>query len=146
MSYPGFERAKAVLYSMLARQGGPMSHRTIGQCVLAFMLAVFGIALAHAAELEARKVRHHRHVSRHVIVLPPERHVIEIEKYAYSDRFIINGARFAAKSPVCVSGWLAGEQVKFVSGEVHGRCVDAVIYNATRHRACDMWCGGSLFW
>jgi hypothetical protein len=123
-----------------------MRHRTIGRFVLGFTLAAFGIGLAHAAELETRKVRHHRHVYRHVIVLPPERHVIEIEKYAYSDRFIINGARFAAKSPVCVSGWLAGERVRLLSGEIHGACVDAVVYNATRHRACEMWCGGSLFW
>ena len=145
MSYPGFERAKAVLYSMLARQGGPMSHRTIGQCVLAFMLAVFGIALAHAAELEARKVRHHRHVSRHVIVLPPERHVIEIEKYAYSDRFIINGARFTARSPSCF-GWAAGERIRLLAGDWNARCAVAVFYNFYRRNTCEMLCGSGWWW
>jgi hypothetical protein len=122
-----------------------MRHGRIGQFVLAFTLVAFGVGLVQAAELEAPRVRH-RHVYRHAIVLPPERHVIEVEKYAYSDRFIINGARFAAKSPVCVSGWLAGERVRLLSGEIHGACVDAVVYNATKRRACEMWCGGSLFW
>src|SRR5713101_3297605 len=107
-----------------------MQHRRIGrsgfQWVLAFTLAVVGMGLSHAAELE--------------------RHVIEIVKDAYSDRFIINGARFSAKAPACVSGWLAGEPVRLLSGEPHGYCTDAVVYNAMRHRACEMWCGGSLFW
>ncbi len=127
-----------------------MQHRRIGrsgfQWVLAFTLAVVGMGLSHAAELERHVVRHHRHVYRHAIVLPPERHVIEIVKDAYSDRFIINGARFSAKAPACVSGWLAGEPVRLLSGEPHGYCTDAVVYNAMRHRACEMWCGGSLFW
>ncbi len=127
-----------------------MQHRRIGrsgfQWVLAFTLAVVGMGLSHAAELERHVVRH-RHVAyRHAIVLPPERHVIEIVKDAYSDRFIINSARFSAKAPACVSGWLAGEPVRLLSGEPHGYCTDAVVYNAMRHRACEMWCGGSLFW
>ncbi len=87
-----------------------MRHRGIGLCVLAFALAALGVGLAQAAEVEGPTVRHivrHRHVVYpHAIVLPPERHVIEIVKNAYSDRFIINGARFSAKSPACVSGWL----------------------------------------
>ena len=131
-----------------------MQHRRIGQSafpwVLAFTLAVLGMGLSHAAELEGAKERHavrHRHVVyRHAIVLPPERHVIEIVKDSYSDRFIINGARFSAKAPACVSGWLAGQPVRLLSGEPHGYCTDAVVYNAMRHRACEMWCGGSLFW
>ena len=126
-----------------------MQHRRIGrsgfQWVLAFTLAVLGMGLSHAAELERHVVRH-RHVAYHAIVLPPERHVIEIVKNAYGDRFIINAARFSAKTPACGGRWLAGEQVQFLSGEIHGACVDAVIYNARRHQACEMWCGGSLFW
>lgn len=129
-----------------------MQHRRIGQSafqwVLAFTLAVLGMGLSHAAELEGAKQRHlvrHR-AYRHAIVLPPERHVIEIVKNSYSDRFIINGARFSAKAPACVSGWLAGQPVRLLSGEIHGYCTDAVVYNAMRHRACEMWCGGSLFW
>ena len=129
-----------------------MQHRRIGrsafQWVLGFTLAVLGMGLSHAAELEGAKERHavrHR-AYRHAIVLPPERHVIEIVKDSYSDRFIINGARFSAKAPACVSGWLAGQPVRLLSGEPHGYCTDAVVYNAMRHRACEMWCGGSLFW
>src|ERR1700730_17475019 len=75
-----------------------MRHGRIGQFVLAFTLVAFGVGSVQAAELEAPRVRH-RHVYRHAIVLPPERHVIEVEKYAYSERFIINGARVAAQSP-----------------------------------------------
>jgi|GEM_PF-724713 len=128
-----------------------MQHRRIGragfQWALAFTLAVLAMGLSHAAELEGAKARHvhYRHY-RHAIVLPPERHVIEIVKDAYSDRFIINGARFSAKAPACVSGWLAGEPVRLLSGEPHGYCTDALVYNAMRHRVCEMWCGGSLFW
>ncbi|HEX9320862.1 MAG TPA: hypothetical protein VF913_01910 [Xanthobacteraceae bacterium] len=123
-----------------------MKHRGIGLCVLAFTLAALGVGLSQAAELEGSKVRHRHVVYRHAIVLPPERHVIEIVKNAYGDRFIINAARFSAKTPACGGRWLAGEQVQFLSGEIHGACVDAVIYNARRHQACEMWCGGSLFW
>ncbi len=129
-----------------------MQHRRIGQSafqwVLAFTLAVLGMGLSHAAEIEGAKERHvvrHR-AYRHAIVLPPERHVIEIVKNSYSDRFIINGARFSAKAPACTGGWLAGEPVRLLSGEPHGYCTDAVVYNAMRRRACEMWCGGSLFW
>jgi hypothetical protein len=116
--------------------------------VLALALAVSGVGLAYSAELEGvkRHVRHRHVVVRHAIVLPPERHVIEIVKNAYSDRLIINGARFSAKTPACGVGWLAGERVVLLSGEIHGACVDALIYNATRRQACEMWCGGSLFW
>jgi hypothetical protein len=127
-----------------------MKHRGIGLSVLAFALAALGVGLAQAAEVEGPKVRHivrHRQVAYpHAIVLPPERHVIEIVKNAYSDRFIINGARFSAKSPACVNGWLAGEPVQLLSGEIHGACWDAVFYNAKRRQACEMWCGGSWFW
>jgi hypothetical protein len=129
-----------------------MQHRRIGQSafqwVLAFTLAVLGMGLSHAAELEGAKERHlvrHR-AYRHAIVLPPERHVIEIVKNSYSDRFIINGARFSAKAPACTSGWLAGEPVRLLSGEIHGYCTDALVYNAMRRRSCEMWCGGSLYW
>jgi hypothetical protein len=118
-----------------------MRHRAISLSVLAFALA--GAGIVEAADLGRSVVRHR---VRHAIVLPPERHVIEIVKNAYSDRFIINGARFSAKVPACAYGWLAGERVTLLSGEPHGYCVDAVVYNATRRRACEMWCGGSLFW
>ena len=121
-----------------------MQSRAFGPVLLGMALVISTIGTARAAELERPIVRH-RHV-RHVVVLPPERHVIEIVKEAYSDRFIINGARFSAKVPACTAGWLAGERVHLLAGEPHGYCVDAVVYNAMRHRACEMWCGGSLFW
>ena len=122
-----------------------MKHPAICRWLVAITFALCGLAPTYAAELE-RPVVHHRVHYRHAIVLPPERHVIEVVKNAYSDRFIINGARFSAKTPACGVGWLAGERVKFLSGEVHGACVDARIYNATRRQTCEMWCGGSLFW
>ena len=122
-----------------------MRTRAIAKAVLAAAFAVSAVGVSYAADLERRVVRH-RHIVRHAIVLPPERHVIEIVKNAYSDRFIINGARFSAKMPACVNGWLAGEPVRLLSGEPHGYCTDALVYNAMRHRACEMWCGGSLFW
>src|SRR6202035_3754753 len=113
---PASKNRSCAIYHGCGQGASPMRHGRIGQFVLAFTLVAFGVGLVQAAELEAPRVRH-RHVYRHAIVLPPERHVIEVEKYAYSDRFIINGARFAAKSPVCVSGWLAGERVRLLSGE-----------------------------
>ena len=118
-----------------------MKHRAIGLLALAVTLAASG-GLS-AAELEA-PARHR--VYRHAIVLPPERHVIEIVKDAYSDRFIINAARFSAKTPACGGNWLAGERVQLLRGDAHGWCTDALIYNATRRQACEMWCGGSLYW
>ena len=122
-----------------------MRTRAVEKAVLAVAFAVSAVGVSYAADLERRVVRH-RYTVRHAIVLPPERHVIEIVKNAYSDRFIINGARFSAKMPACVNGWLAGEPVRLLSGEPHGYCTDALVYNAMRHRACEMWCGGSLFW
>jgi hypothetical protein len=122
-----------------------MKHHAICQWLVAITLTFSGLAPSSAAELERRVVHRHVHY-RHAIVLPPERHVVEIVKNAYSDRFIINGARFSAKTPACGLGWLAGERVKFLSGEIHGACVDALIYNATRRQTCEMWCGGSIFW
>src|SRR5260370_38217846 len=102
------------------------------------------MGLSDAAELERHVVRP-RHVAyRHAIVLPPERHVIEIVKDAYSDRFIINGARVSAKAPACVSGWLAGEPVRLLSGEPHGYCTDAAVYTARPPRACESGGGGGL--
>ena len=116
-------------------------------CALALTMTLVP-APSEATEATLRVRSHHvRQVWYHRrLVLPPERHVIEIVKEAYSDRFIINGARFAAKVPACTAGWLAGEPVHFLSGEIHGFCADAVVYNAMRRRACEMWCGGPLFW
>jgi hypothetical protein len=72
--------------------------------------------------------------------LPPERHVIEIVRPPYSGSFIINAAAFTAKTPAC-RNWAAGERVTLLSGDWHGRCVDAVFYNFVHRRSCAMWCG-----
>jgi hypothetical protein len=80
------------------------------------------------------------HANRSVSALPPERHVIEIVRPPYSGSFIINAAAFTAKTPACWN-WAAGERVKLVAGDWHGRCIDAVFYNVTLRRSCAMWCG-----
>src|SRR5207247_11114164 len=121
-----------------------MKHHAICQWLVAITLTFSGLAPSSAAELERRVVHRHVHY-RHAIVLPPERHVVEIVKHAYSDRFIINGARFSAKTPACGLGWLAGERGKFLSGESQGAGGDALMYNATRRRNCAVRCGGSSF-
>jgi len=72
--------------------------------------------------------------------LPPERHVIEVVVPPYSGNFIINGARFSAKSPACMR-WAAGEPIRLVAGDWNGRCVDAVFYNLRWRATCEMWCG-----
>src|SRR5438094_301978 len=138
-------KLEGMLYHRAGTGSIAMRTRANAKAALAAAFAVSALGFSYAAELERPVVRH-RHIYRHAIVLPPERHVIEIVKNAYSDRFIINGARFSAKMPACVNGWLAGEPVRLLSGEPHGYCTDALVYNAMRHRACEMWCGGSLFW
>ncbi|HEY7666446.1 MAG TPA: hypothetical protein VH934_25290 [Xanthobacteraceae bacterium] len=72
--------------------------------------------------------------------LPPERHVIEVVSPPFSARFIINGARFAGWTPACYS-WVAGERIRLVAGDWHGRCVGAVFYNYVRRNTCETWCG-----
>jgi hypothetical protein len=42
--------------------------------------------------------------------LPAERHVIEVVQPPWSGNFIINGARFTARTPACY-GWVAGERI-----------------------------------
>jgi hypothetical protein len=96
-----------------------------------------------AAEL-LRPARHHRtyvihHYVSHAIVLPPERHVIEVVRHAYSTDFIINGARWSGIS-ACSYGWVAGEQVRLLEGEWHGACTTARFYNVPRHMSCEMTC------
>ena len=98
---------------------------------------------SQAAEL-LRPARHHRtyvihHYVSHAIVLPPERHVIEVVRHAYSTDFIINGARWSGIS-ACSYGWVAGEQVRLLEGEWHGACTTARFYNVPRHMSCEMTC------
>jgi hypothetical protein len=107
--------------------------------VLALALACSTLSAVRAADLDDRAPRvHHRH--RHHLVLPPERHVIEIVRGAHGPSFVINGANFTAKSNACL-GWVAGDRIKLLAGSWHGVCTDAAFYNLSRHRACEMWCG-----
>jgi hypothetical protein len=115
--------------------------RALIQAALALALAGLAFDASLAAEFEAAP----RAFVRPYVVLPPERHVIEVVDHAYGQRFVINGARFAAKVPACF-GWVAGDRIQFLSGEIHGFCVDAVIYNVTRRASCEMWCGGPARW
>jgi hypothetical protein len=100
----------------------------MSRSIFVFMLAILACGPAFAAE-------HHRYMPPR-----PERHVIELVRPPYSGSFIINNATFTAKSAAC-SDWTAGERITLRAGDWHGLCVDAVFYNAARHRACQMWCG-----
>jgi hypothetical protein len=97
--------------------------------------SIFVFALAMLACRPALAAGHGRH-----IVLRPERHVIEVVHPPYSGSFIINGAYFTATSAAC-SGWTAGDRITLLAGDWHGRCIDAVFHNLTRHNACHVWCG-----
>jgi hypothetical protein len=73
--------------------------------------------------------------------LPAEQHVIEVVQPPYSGNFIINGARFTARTPACFA-WAAGERIRLLAGDWNGRCVVALFYNFYRRNTCEMWCGG----
>src|ERR1700730_1263258 len=94
--------------------------------------SIFVFVLAILACRPALSAEHRRQM-----VLPPERHVIELVRPPYSGSFIINGANFTAKSAAC-SGWRAGERITLLAGDWHGRCVDAVFHNLARRSACQM--------
>ena len=80
------------------------------------------------------------HAWRQQIVLPPERHTIEVVRPPYSGNFIINRTRFTAQSPACL-GWTAGDRIVMRAGDWHGYCTEAVFYNVSRRSSCAMWCG-----
>jgi hypothetical protein len=113
---------------------------------LATLIAVAALALGLAPGQAAELLRSaaprtyivHHNYSR-AIVLPPERHVIEVVRHAYSTDFIINGASFHGIGP-CSYGWVAGEQVELIDGEWHGACRTAVFRNVPRHMSCEMAC------
>jgi hypothetical protein len=79
------------------------------------------------------------------LYLPPEQHVIEVVQPPWSGNFIINGARFTARTPACF-GWAAGERIRLIAGDWNGRCVAALFYNFYRRNTCEMWCGGGGWW
>jgi len=71
----------------------------------------------------------------------PERHVIEKVQPPYSGNFIINGTRFVGRTRACLR-WIAGERIRLIAGDWHGRCVEAVFYNYARRNTCRASCGG----
>jgi hypothetical protein len=71
----------------------------------------------------------------------PERHVIEKVQPPYSGNFIINGTRFVGHTRAC-RRWIAGERIRLVAGDWHGRCADAVFYNYVRRNTCRASCSG----
>jgi len=108
--------------------------------ILAVVLALTACETALAADLgDAAPVRYWP-ADHHRIVLPPERHFIEVVQPPYSGNFIINRAHFTAETAACM-GWTAGDQIVLRAGDWHGYCVDAVFYNVSRHSSCAMWCG-----
>jgi hypothetical protein len=103
------------------------------------LVLLTGLALQPAAAAELSRPSYPRQVVR-AIVLPPERHVIEVVHPPTGGSFVINGSYFTAASPACL-GWAAGERIRLLAGDWHGRCSAAVFYNMTRRRSCEMWCG-----
>jgi hypothetical protein len=106
--------------------------------MLKWILALACLAAAPTYADEAP--RYHHHYYRHHIYLPPERHVIEVVQPPWSGNFIINGTRFVGRDHAC-HHWAAGERIKLIEGDWHGRCTTAVFYNVRRHSTCEMQCG-----
>jgi hypothetical protein len=75
--------------------------------------------------------------------VPPERHVVEvIDDWG---RLIIAGRTFTPAVPAC-GGWVAGERIRFVAGDINGACQTAVIYNYRRHETCEVGCRRFVIW
>ena len=66
--------------------------------VFAMTMSIAAPALADGMEYTPRRHYPNR------FYLPAERHVIEVVQPPYSGNFIINGARFTARTPACF-GW-----------------------------------------
>ena len=109
------------------------------KCMSAFALAMLVSAPALADETEYTRPGYYQYYYQYRYSLPPEQHVIEVVQPPYSGNFIINGARFTAKTAACAR-WAAGERIKLLAGDWHGRCVDAVFYNFYWRNSCEMWC------
>lgn len=124
-----------------------MKRSPIRTTTLAITLTVFMVDQAGSADLEASKPTsrafHHRG-RRHMIALPPERHVVEVVEHAHGNRMIIDGQWFVATTPAC-GGWIAGDQVVFKRGTSVEACLDAVVRNMNRHQTCGMRCQGPVY-
>jgi hypothetical protein len=104
-----------------------------GSVLTAFILAAL---LCQPASADGTSRKHYR-----AYRLTPQRHVVEVVQPPYSGNFIINGTRFVGRTPACLR-WVAGERIRLVAGDWHGRCVDAVFYNYARRNTCQASCGG----
>jgi len=105
--------------------------------VLGFALAFLTLGSALSAEITTRSN------ARRGTVLAPERHVIELVQSRFGGDFVINGTQFLAKSPACRS-WAAGEEIRLLAGDWHGRCDFAIFYNVPRRMTCALSCGGRI--
>jgi hypothetical protein len=86
------------------------------------------------ARVHHRSHWHHRHFN-----LPPERHVVEVNKPTGSGYYTINGAGFTAADPSCAR-WVAGERIKLLQGHWNGWCSTAIFYNVRRRQVCELRC------
>jgi hypothetical protein len=105
-----------------------------GSVLTAFILTTL---LCQPASADGMTSRKHSSVYR----LAPEWHVVEVVQPPYSGNFIINGTRFVGRTPACLR-WVAGERIRLVAGDWHGRCVEAAFYNYARRTTCLTSCGG----
>ena len=105
--------------------------RSVSAFVLVLLMGV--PAFADGMEISRPRYRHYG------IYLPPERHVIEVNRPTYSGYFVINGTRFTATTARCAR-WAAGERIRLFAGDWHGVCSTALFYNVRRRQTCDMWC------
>jgi hypothetical protein len=115
-------------------------NRVLAGLLLAAMAFVARPAGADGVDVP-RKV--HRAWHGYSLHLPPERHVVEvIDEWG---RLIINGRSFTPIVPGC-GGWVAGERIRFVAGDINGACQTAVIYNYRRHETCEVGCRRFVIW
>jgi len=124
-----------------------MKRIPIRAIILAITLTFFMVDQAGSADLHASKPTlraSHHHVGRHMIALPPERHVVEVVEHAHGNRMIIDGQWFVAMTPAC-GGWIAGDRVVFKRGTPVEACLDTVVRNVSRHQTCDVRCQGPVY-
>jgi hypothetical protein len=102
-------------------------------------LGLAAVLLCQSALADGMSTRRYRsHYYRYV--LPPERHVVEVVRPPWSGNFIINGRPFTGVTPACFR-WAAGEPIRLLAGDWHGRCAEATFYNLLRRDTCTVLCG-----
>lgn len=118
-----------------------MNRGLLDRAILALALTFSTLAPAPKAAADGMRVppQQHRQWHHRRIVLPPERHVVEVNQPTYSGYFVINGTRFTATTQSCAR-WAAGERIRLLAGDWNGACGSAVFYNVRRRQVCEMWC------